>query len=71
MRFMPAIHARIFKPVPLVDAQVDNRSADPIARDLDAAVAEHERVSSEVRDDYEARTRETIDDLLSMIGKAR
>ncbi len=65
MRFLPALLARLCPPVPLMDAQTEAQAADPIARDLNAAVSEHERVASDICDDY----RSTINELLERIGR--
>ena len=67
MRFMPAILAQLFKPVPTMDAHTEPNGNDPIAHEIGAVVAEHERVASGVRDVYAARLREMTDDLFRML----
>lgn len=69
MRFLPAILARIYRPVPFMDTHSEARQADAITRDLNAAVSEHERVAKAERADYAACVQETIDDLLKRMGK--
>ena len=67
MRFLAPVFRKLFKPVPPMDilASVD----DPIANDVAAVVAEHQRVALLERETYERRLRETMNDLFNRMGK--
>ena len=74
MRLLPALLAKIWPPAPLPAPEGEPMEAtthepvDPIARDIEAAVAEHERAGGGAQDDYSQRLRSTIDELLERIG---
>ena len=69
MRFMPAILARIFKPVPPMDNHTATPEADEVARDLRAAVDEHERVTAATVSAYERDMKAMMDDLFKRMER--
>ncbi len=67
MRFLAPILRRLFKPHSSVDASTT--TIDLIARDVDAAVAEHGRVAAAANASHERALRETMNDLFKRMGK--
>ncbi len=69
MRYLPALLAKLFPPVPFDPVEpMDHRDepdADPITSAIDDAVGEHERTASSAQNKYRA----TIDELLERIGR--
>jgi hypothetical protein len=73
MRFIPSILTRFFRPVPFrsspsFDGENYSRADDPIARQIDAAVMEHERISVAAQRRVPA-VASAIEDLLSRLER--
>ncbi len=67
MRFLGPILRRLFKPDP--PAGEPATTIDLIARDVDAAVAEHQRVTVAANASHERALRDTMNDLFKRMGK--